>query len=161
MVKALSARLGCVVLKGPESGRGVHNTTGSDHRDQDPLNVDPEHPGALPLRSRIPAGAEKRGTRRGLNSQTPRLENPALSTAEPRRRASPGYLVTPLLAAPHNSRRGPFPAWAPPLNRAPPHGRGRCRYGAPPCGQTPPTARPPDFRDTPECALCPFPLAAR
>ena len=174
-----------MVLKGPESGRGVHNTTGSDHRDQgegggrslrirstlqveellekvtfkptpirveiaedggreerrapgggksrekaggwsgtlgargrgachpvepgerarkvgraghssrgprrlcliDPLNVDPEHPGALPLRSRIPAGAEKRGTRRGLNSQTPRLANPAVSTAKPGRRA--------------------------------------------------------------------------
>nr|XP_033717633.1 T-box transcription factor TBX10 [Tursiops truncatus] len=60
---------------------------GSTEQEKDPLNADPEHPGALPLRSRTPAGAEKRGSRRGLNSQTPRLANPAVSTAVPGRRA--------------------------------------------------------------------------
>ncbi|XP_030620224.1 T-box transcription factor TBX10 [Delphinapterus leucas] len=55
--------------------------------DRDSLNADPEHPGALPLRSRTAAGAEKRGSRRGLNSQTPRLANPAVSAAVPGRRA--------------------------------------------------------------------------
>ncbi|XP_060159933.1 T-box transcription factor TBX10 [Globicephala melas] len=60
---------------------------GSTEQAKDPLNADPEHPGALPLRSRNPAGTEKRGSRRGLNSQTPRLANPAVSTAVPGRRA--------------------------------------------------------------------------
>ncbi|XP_049569376.1 T-box transcription factor TBX10 [Orcinus orca] len=60
---------------------------GSTEQEKDPLNADPEHPGALPLRSRTPAGAEKRGSWRGLNSQTPRLANPAVSTSVPGRRA--------------------------------------------------------------------------
>ncbi|TKC36666.1 hypothetical protein EI555_010784, partial [Monodon monoceros] len=74
---------------------------GSTEQEKDSLNADPEHPGALPLRSRTAAGAEKRGSQRGLNSQTPRLANPAVSAAVPGRRArrdatcsrrSPGYL---------------------------------------------------------------------
>lgn len=77
--------------EGDGKAEGVRGGLGPTHtissRPEDPLNADPEHPGALPLRSRTPAGAEKRGSRRGLNSQTPRLANPAVSTAVPGRRA--------------------------------------------------------------------------